>query len=156
MHVLRFGNKLNEEVCRGFIFANLGFGRQSEKFSRIGACIRRNFTPSVFSIMFFNTFLMIMKKRTCLTAESFFSQWPFLYSRNLIVWLRSDNVRRNWMLVPLWGQRIQRLTIDFLKHPIHVLKVVMIQEPHIRIFFVLVKRNYQRKHTDQITVFLKV
>ena len=23
MHVLRFGNKLNEEVCRGFIFANL-------------------------------------------------------------------------------------------------------------------------------------
>ena len=22
-----------------------GFGRQSEKFSRIGACIRRNFTP---------------------------------------------------------------------------------------------------------------
>ena len=24
-----------------------GFGRQSEKFSRIGACIRRNFTPSV-------------------------------------------------------------------------------------------------------------
>ena len=22
MHVLRFGNKLNEEVCRGFIFAN--------------------------------------------------------------------------------------------------------------------------------------
>ena len=50
------------------------------------------------------------------------------------------------MLVPLWSQRIQRLTIDFLKHPIHVLKVVMIQEPHIRIFFVLVKRNYQRKH----------
>ena len=28
-------------------FGNLlsGFGRQSEKFSRIGACIRRNFTP---------------------------------------------------------------------------------------------------------------
>ena len=24
-----------------------GFGRQSEKFSRIGACIRRNFTPCV-------------------------------------------------------------------------------------------------------------
>ena len=23
MHVLRFGHKLNEEVCRGFIFANL-------------------------------------------------------------------------------------------------------------------------------------
>ena len=23
MYVLRFGNKLNEEVCRGFIFANL-------------------------------------------------------------------------------------------------------------------------------------
>ena len=23
MHVLRFGNKLNEEVCRGFVFANL-------------------------------------------------------------------------------------------------------------------------------------
>ena len=64
--MLHFGNKLNEEVCRGFIFANLlihyisrygydssrqfgdyfsGFGRQSEKFSRTGACIRRNFTP---------------------------------------------------------------------------------------------------------------
>ena len=50
------------------------------------------------------------------------------------------------MLVPLWGQRIKRLTIDFLKHPIHVLKVVMIQEPHIRIFFVLVKRNYKKTH----------
>ena len=23
MHVLHFGNKLNEEVCHGFIFANL-------------------------------------------------------------------------------------------------------------------------------------
>ena len=25
-----------------------GFGRQSEKFSRIGACIRRNFTPCIY------------------------------------------------------------------------------------------------------------
>ena len=24
-----------------------GFGRQSKKFSRIGACIRRNFTPGM-------------------------------------------------------------------------------------------------------------
>ena len=28
---------------RGLLF--LGFGRQSEKFRRIGACIRRNFAP---------------------------------------------------------------------------------------------------------------
>ena len=43
----RFGNKLNEEVCRVFPIWRLisGFGRHSETFSRIGACIRRNFTP---------------------------------------------------------------------------------------------------------------
>ena len=28
-----------------------GFGRQSEKFSRIGACIRRNFTPCDLTII---------------------------------------------------------------------------------------------------------
>ena len=31
----QFGNKFS------------GFGRQSKKFSRIGACIRRNFTPGM-------------------------------------------------------------------------------------------------------------
>ena len=31
----QFGDKLS------------GFGRQSEKFSRIGACIRRNFMPCI-------------------------------------------------------------------------------------------------------------
>ena len=43
----RFGNKLNKEVCRVFPIWRLisGFGRHSEKFSRICACIRRNFTP---------------------------------------------------------------------------------------------------------------
>ena len=43
----RFGNKLNEEVCRIFPIWRLisGFGRQSEKFSRTCARIRRNFTP---------------------------------------------------------------------------------------------------------------
>ena len=62
--VLRFGHKLNKEVCHGIIFANLfnslylmkhssrqfgdwfwGFAHQSEKFSSIGACIRHNFMP---------------------------------------------------------------------------------------------------------------
>ena len=59
-------NKLNKDVFRGFLSEKFsislsvvimkrssgqfgdyfsGFGRQSEKFSRIGACIRRNFTP---------------------------------------------------------------------------------------------------------------
>ena len=71
MHLLRFGNKLNEEVCRGFILvnlfnslfllvkswwnilvANLATNFQDlvvkvEKFSRIGACIGRNFTPCI-------------------------------------------------------------------------------------------------------------
>ena len=43
----RFGNKLNEEVCRVFPIWRLisGFGRHSEKFRRICACIRRNFMP---------------------------------------------------------------------------------------------------------------
>ena len=69
MCVLRFGHKLNEEVCHGFIFANLfnslylevrlwrsilvtnletnfqDLVCQSEKFRHIGACIRRNFMP---------------------------------------------------------------------------------------------------------------
>ena len=48
VHVLRFGKGLNEELYCRFIFTNLqqsGLGRQSEKFSRIGACIRCNITP---------------------------------------------------------------------------------------------------------------
>ena len=71
MHVLRFGNKLNEEVSRGFIFANLfnslyllvkswwnilvanlatnfqDLVVKVEKFSCIGACIGCNFTPCI-------------------------------------------------------------------------------------------------------------
>ena len=66
MHVLRFGNKLKVKVCRGFIFANLfnslyllvrlwwnvlvtnlatNFQDLVAKVKKLGACIRRNFTP---------------------------------------------------------------------------------------------------------------
>ena len=71
MHVLRFGNKLNDEVSRGFIFANLfnslyllvkswrnilvanlatnfqDLVVKVEKFSCIGACIGCNFMPCI-------------------------------------------------------------------------------------------------------------
>ena len=43
MHVLHFGNKLSKEFS--------GFGHQSEKFSRIGACIGRNFMPWKFMML---------------------------------------------------------------------------------------------------------
>ena len=53
-----------------------GFGRQSEKFSRIGACISRNFTPCISmhilrTVLY--TFPKVLTKRISVTIESFFS-----------------------------------------------------------------------------------
>ena len=78
----RFGNKLNEEVCRVFPIWRLisGFGRHSETFSRIGACIRRNFSPChlkscnfyVFQISWTSAFANVFERGN----ESLTGIWP--------------------------------------------------------------------------------
>ena len=65
------------------------------------------------------TSLEALIRRICLTIKNAFSWWSlifFLYSCDLNVWFRVDNVRRNWMLVILRAQRINIIYAFWLVH----------------------------------------
>ena len=68
-----------------------------------------------------HNFLKVLRRRICLTINSFFNWWSFPLSLSLYVWFKDDTVRRNSMLVTLKGskgikQNISVYCLSFVSH----------------------------------------
>ena len=117
-----------------------GFGRQNEKFSLIGACIRRNFTPCIRTedehkkfLTKFNSFSLSRSPYQFSLLLPYISNdfstenlgfnlaisynWYFLSSHYLLAWLCIDIMRRKCLLITPRTERVNWSTglMDFEK-----------------------------------------